>query len=84
MTLCFDAETGLLSRLIWFSTTPVGRVVTRLEYSEYREVGGVKIPSKWTMMWLRGRSRYEPTLVQPNVAIDAGRLARPAPPAPRQ
>ena len=60
------------------------RVVTRLECSEYREVGGVKIPSKWTMMWLGGRSKYELTLMQPNVAIDAGRFARPAPPAPRQ
>jgi hypothetical protein len=45
-----------------------------VEYSEYREVGGVNIPSKWTMMWLGGRSRYVLTLVQPNVAIDAGRL----------
>ena len=48
-TLCFDAETGLLVRLVRFSNSPVGRVVTRIDYSDYREVAGVKMPFKWTV-----------------------------------
>ncbi|MBI4888342.1 MAG: photosynthetic reaction center cytochrome c subunit [Acidobacteria bacterium] len=77
VTLCFDAETGLLTRLVRFSVTPVGRVATRVDYSDYREVAGVKIPFKWTTTWLGGRSNYELTAVEPNTAIDAARFARP-------
>jgi photosynthetic reaction center cytochrome c subunit len=83
-TLCFDAETGLLVRLVRFSNSPVGRVVTRIDYSDYREVAGVKMPFKWTVSWLDGRSTYELTSVQPNVAIDESRFAKPAPSAPRR
>ena len=77
VTLCFDQETGLLVRLIRFSNSPVGRVVTRVDYSDYRDVAGVKLPFKWTTTWLGGRSTYELTTVEPNVTIDAARFARP-------
>ena len=82
-TLCFDAETGLLVRLVRFSNSPVGRVVTRVDYSDYREVAGVKMPFKWIVSWLDGRSTYEFTSVQPNAPIDASRFAKPAPSAPK-
>ena len=83
-TLCFDMETGLLVRLVRFSNSPVGRLVTRVDYSDYREVAGVKMPFKWTVTWLDGRSTYELMSVQPNAAIDASRFAKPAPSAPRR
>jgi photosynthetic reaction center cytochrome c subunit len=76
-TLCFDAKTGLLVRLVRYSESPVGRLVTRVDYDEYRDVAGVKIPFRWTVSWLSGRSVFELTEVQPNVAIDAARFARP-------
>ncbi len=41
-TLCFDAESGLLVRLVRYSDSPVGRIVTQVDYSDYREVGGVE------------------------------------------
>jgi outer membrane lipoprotein-sorting protein len=78
-TLCFDAESGLLVRLVRFSESPVGRLVTRVDYEDYREVAGVKTPFRWTVSWLSGRSVFELSDVQPNVAIDAARFARPAP-----
>src|SRR5262245_23498299 len=83
VTLCFDAESGLLVRLIRFSESPVGRLVTRVDYEDYREVAGVKMPFHWTVSWLSGRSVFELSNVQPNVAIDAARFAKPAP-APRK
>ncbi|OLD17749.1 MAG: hypothetical protein AUG08_11580 [Acidobacteria bacterium 13_1_20CM_2_55_15] len=83
-TLCFDVETGLLSRLVWFSNSPVGRVVTRVDYTDYREVAGVKMPFKWTVTWLDGRSTYELTSVEPNLTIDASWFAKPTPSAPRR
>jgi len=80
VTFCFDAETGLLTRLVRFSASPVGRLVTRVDYDDYREVAGVKMPFKWTLSWLNGKSVFEIESVQPNVAIDNARFARPAPP----
>jgi len=77
-TLCFDAETGLLVRLVRYAESPVGRLVTRVDYHEYREVAGVKIPSRWTVSWLSGRSVFELTDVQPNAQIPPARFARPA------
>jgi hypothetical protein len=78
-TLCFDDTTSLLARLVRFDESPVGRLVTQVDYSDYRDIAGVKIPFRWTVTWLDGRSRYELTAVQPNVRIDAARFATPAP-----
>lgn len=80
VTFCFDAETGLLTRLVRFSASPVGRLVTRVDYADYREVAGVKMPFKWTLSWLNGKSIFEIESVQANAAIDNARFARPAAP----
>jgi hypothetical protein len=78
-TLCFDAESGLLVRLVRFSQSPVGRLVTRVDYEDYRDVAGVKMPFRWTVSWLSGRSVFELSEVRPNAAVDAARFNRPAP-----
>jgi outer membrane lipoprotein-sorting protein len=80
--LYFDAETGLLTRLLRYADTPVGRNPTQIDYADYREVAGVRMPFRWTVTWQSGRDTFELTEVQPNVPIDAARFARPqAPPA---
>ena len=78
-TLCFDMETGLLVRLVRYAASPVGRLVTRIDYGDYREVAGVRMPFRWTVSWLSGRSTYELTDVQPNMPIPDARFARPDP-----
>jgi outer membrane lipoprotein-sorting protein len=82
--LYFDKETGLLVRSVRYSTTAVGTVPITVVYSNYRDVPGlgVKIPYTWEVSWTNGRSTYNLTSLQPNVAIDATRFARPTPPAP--
>jgi hypothetical protein len=79
-TLYFDAESGLLVRQVRYSDSPVGRIPTMVDYSDYREVAGVKMPFRWTVSWLDGRDSFELTDVQPNAQIDAARFARPAAP----
>ncbi len=81
-TLCFDAETGLLRRMIHWGNSPVGRIVQRVDYSDYRDVAGVKLPFKFTVTWLDGRSRFELSDIQANPRIDAARFTRPAPSTP--
>ena len=76
-TLCFDVESGLLVRLVRFSESPVGRIVTQVDYADYREVAGVRMPFRWTVSWLDGRSVFELTDVKANIPIDAAKFAIP-------
>jgi photosynthetic reaction center cytochrome c subunit len=77
--LYFDKESGLLVRQVRFTTTLVGVVPTQVDYSDYREVAGVKMPFHWTVTWTDGQSMIELSEVQPNVAIDAAKFGKPAP-----
>jgi len=81
VNLYFDAS-GLLVRLVRFVDTPVGRVPTQIDYSDYRDVAGVKMPFKWTATWTDGQSTAELTEIAPNAAIDPAKFARPAPAPP--
>jgi outer membrane lipoprotein-sorting protein len=80
--LYFDKESGLLVRLVRYLDSPVGLNPTQIDYSDYREVAGVKMPFRWTVTWLDGRATTELSEVQANVPIDARKFARPATPAP--
>jgi photosynthetic reaction center cytochrome c subunit len=82
VTMYFDEETGLLTRLVRSIPSVVGRLPWQMDYSDYRDVAGVKMPFKWTMTWLDGRSNFELSEIQPNVAVEATRFAKPAPPKP--
>jgi hypothetical protein len=75
----FDEETGLLVRIVRWNETPVGPVPTQLEYSDYRDVAGVKMPFTWVMTQTYMQATIRLSEVQPNVAIDAARFARPTP-----
>jgi hypothetical protein len=76
--LFFDQQTGLLTRVVRFSQTIVGSVPTEIDYSDYREVAGVKMPFEWRLTWTDGQSTYTLDDVQPNVAIDPARFTKPA------
>jgi len=78
----FDAENGLLVRVLRYVDTAVGRVPTEIDFSDYRDVSGVKMPFKWITTWTNGQATTELTQIQANAPIDAARLTRPAP-APR-
>lgn len=79
--LFFDKETGLLTRVVRYSKTIVGPVPTQIDYSDYREVAGVKMPFQWRVTWTDGQSTYTLDDVQPNVAIDPAKFAKPPAPA---
>ena len=78
-TLYFDEESGLLTRVVRYANSAMGRVPTQIDYSDYRDVAGVKIPFKWAFAWVSGRDEVQLTEVQPNVAIAAARFAKPTP-----
>ena len=75
--LYFDSKSGLLVRSVRYNDSPVGLNPTQVDYSDYRDVAGVKMPFRWTVTWLSGRSTIELTEVQPNARIDAAKFAKP-------
>ena len=77
--LFFDIETGLLLRQLRYSDTPVGTVPIQVDYSDYREVAGVKLPFRTIVTWTNGQTTIELSDVQPNAAIPASRFEKPAP-----
>jgi outer membrane lipoprotein-sorting protein len=79
VTLYFDPETGLLMRMRRYAAGVVGRTPTEYDYSDYRDVNGVKMPFKWTEMWLDGRENVELSEIRANANIDAAKFNRPAP-----
>jgi hypothetical protein len=76
--LFFDKQTGLLTRVVRYSKTIVGPVPTQIDYSDYREVAGVKLPFQWRLTWTDGQSMFSLDDLQPNVAIDPAKFAKPA------
>ncbi len=76
-TLYFDKQTNLLVRMVRYGSSPIGRVPTQVDYSDYREVGGIKMPFRFTFAWLDGRDAVQLSQVQLNVPIDAAKFGRP-------
>jgi photosynthetic reaction center cytochrome c subunit len=83
--LYFDQQSGLLLRQVRLTTTALGFLPTRIDYDDYRETGGVKIPYRWTVSRPNGRFTIQLEKVEQNVPIDDARFAKPqAPAAPEQ
>lgn len=74
--LYFD-QSGRLVRLIHWTSTAVGSVPTRIDYSDFRAVAGVQMPFQWTRTWTNNQVMIQLKEVRPNVAIDAARFSRP-------
>jgi hypothetical protein len=75
--LFFEKQSGLLVRQTRFINTAVGLIPLDVDYSDYRPVAGVKMPYKWTMTWVDGKSTTELTEVQPNATVAAARFTKP-------
>jgi hypothetical protein len=76
----FDQQSGLLVREMRYIETPLGRYPTQLDYADYRESGGVKIPFQWTQARPGNRSVTQIEDVQNNIPVEAARFAKPPDP----
>jgi hypothetical protein len=76
VNLHFD-ESGLLVRLVRWTETAAGPVPTQIDYADYRDVAGVKMPFGLTITWTNGQSIIKLKDIRPNVPIDASRFAKP-------
>lgn len=76
--LYFDQSSGLLLRQVRYTDTPVGRSPTQIDYADYREQDGVKIPFRWTLARINGRFTIQVDEAKQNVPIDDARFTKPA------
>jgi hypothetical protein len=76
-TLYFDKTSGLLTRVVRFVPSPVGRMPTQADFDDYREVDGIKFPFLYTYSWLDGKDSFKLNDVKVNVPIDPAKFGRP-------
>lgn len=79
VTLYFDSQTGLLLRELRYGSSPIGRIPTQIDFTDYRDVNGVKLPFRITYAWLDGRDSIELNEIKTNVPIDEAKFGKPAP-----
>jgi hypothetical protein len=80
VNLYFDRESGMLVRIISFTQGLIGRLPVQLDYSDFREVDGVKVPFHWVNKDIaEGLSfTYQADQVQQNVPVEEARFVRPS------
>jgi len=81
LQLYLDKESGLLLRLVRFAETALGRNPTQIDYADYRDADGVKIPFRWTLARPGNRFTIQIDQVQQNVPVDDSKFVLPPPPA---
>jgi len=85
LRLYVDQQSGLLVRLVRYAETAFGRNPTQIDYADYRDEGGVKIPFRWTLSRPGNRFTIQINQVERNVPVeDAKFTPPPMPPLPDQ
>jgi photosynthetic reaction center cytochrome c subunit len=79
VTLYFDQQTGLLLRELRYGLSQIGRVPTQIDFADYRDVNGIKLPFRITYAWLDGRDAIVLDEIRTNVPVDEAKFGRPAP-----
>jgi outer membrane lipoprotein-sorting protein len=77
--LYFDQQSGLLLRLLRYAETPLGRNPTQIDYADYRDTSGVKIPYQWTLTRTNGSFTIRINSVEQNVPINEKLFVMPPP-----
>jgi hypothetical protein len=80
--LYFDRDSGLLLRLVRYAETPLGRNPTQIDYADYRDSSGLKLPFRWTLSRPGNQFTIQVGQLQQNVPVDNAKFAPPPQPAP--
>lgn len=75
--LYFEKESGMLRRIVYTQESSFGPYPTQVDYSDFRDVGGRRVPFTWVISQVRNR---EFTWAMQNVramAVEDSKFARP-------
>ena len=81
LRMYFDKDSGLLLRLIRYAETPLGRNPTQIDYTDYRDTNGLKVPFRWTISRPGNQFSIQVEQLQQNVPVDDAKFATPPPTA---
>ena len=76
--LWFEKDSGMLARLVYHVDSLFGSYPTRIEYGDFRDINGRKVPYSWRIAQTRNR---EYTYTMENVqaaAVEDAKFAKPA------
>lgn len=82
LRLYFDAQSGLLVRLIRYDETPLGRLPIQVDYSDYRDADGIKLPYRWSLARPGNCFSIQLDEIHQNVPVDDAKFIAPPPPPP--
>ena len=80
LRLYFDTQTGLLLRMVRYAQSPLGLNPTQIDYADYRDVDGIKVPFWWTVSRPGNRFTIQVDEIKQNVPVDDSKFAPPPPP----
>lgn len=75
--LSFDAKSGLLARLVNVRRSTLGSVIMSVDYSNYKTVGGAKVPMKVVVTFAGNQQwimEFKSAKIDPKVGDDAFKL----------
>jgi photosynthetic reaction center cytochrome c subunit len=82
LRLYFDTQSNLLLRLVRYTETPLGRLPTQVDYSDYRDADNVKIPFRWSLARPGNRFTIQIDKLDQNIPVDDAKFAPPPPRPP--
>ena len=74
----FEKETGMLDRLVYYNDTLFGRYPTQIDYGDFRDVMGRKVPYQWVISQTRNREYTYAMQAVRAAAVDDAKFAKPA------
>ncbi len=81
--LYFDEQSGFLLRLVRFGDSALGWLPTQIDYADYRDTNGLKIPYRWTLARPSGRFTIQVSEMKQNIPVDDSKFAKPPAEGPK-
>jgi len=75
----FDKDSGMLARLVYYNDTLFGLYPTQIEYRDYRDVGGRKVPYQWVISQTRNREYTYGMQTVKAAPVEDAKFAKPSP-----
>jgi hypothetical protein len=75
----FDAQSGLLCRVVRYADSALGLLPTQIDYGDYRDADGVQVPFRWTVVRPNGKFTIQVKTLQQNIPIDDAKFVTPEP-----
>jgi hypothetical protein len=74
----FNEQSGMLERLVYYNDSLYGQYPTQIDYRDFRDVGGRKVPYEWVISQTRNREFTYAMQDVKAAAIEDAKFAKPS------